>query len=292
MQERGRRRRMTAAASASALAIALSVVVPLAAMGAQPRTRVAAELDRQNLRLAAFAVEAQALTSGALRHPVAGHRPAVVLYESVLALLREARAGHPTGRPTDTRRLMGPVPINLAHRVEPRPSHRQVWATHTLARFRGSVPVGGSAGIGTHTIFRHSRPAPFQRPDRVYVDPRIPMPAHPTVAAVAIRAAMQKLGHPYVWAAAGPATFDCSGLVRYAYGRAGVNLTHYTVSQWNEGRLVPPRSALPGDLVLVGHTLHHVGIYLGAGWMVNAPFTGHYVDVVPVPRQVAGVVRP
>src|SRR3954447_9250040 len=124
MQERGRR--MSAAASASALAIALSVVVPLAAMGAQPRTRVAAELDHQNLRLAAFAVEAQALTSGALRHPVARHRPAVVLYESVQALLRKARAAHPTGRPTDTRRLMGPVPINLAHRVEPRPPHRQV----------------------------------------------------------------------------------------------------------------------------------------------------------------------
>jgi cell wall-associated NlpC family hydrolase len=39
-------------------------------------------------------------------------------------------------------------------------------------------------------------------------------------------------------------------------------------------------------------TIHHVGIYLGAGWMVNAPFTGQYVDVVPVPSGVAGVVRP
>jgi cell wall-associated NlpC family hydrolase len=164
--------------------------------------------------------------------------------------------------------------------------------THTLRRFHGAAYVGRSSGIGMDTIFRHARPAPFQRADGTYVDPHIPMPAHPTVAAVAIRAGLKKLGQPYVWAAAGPATFDCSGLVRYAYGRAGLRLTHFTGSQWNEGRLIRARYALPGDLVLVGHTLHHVGIYLGAGWMLNAPFTGHYVDVVPVPSHIAGLVRP
>jgi len=248
-------------------------------------------VDQQNLRLAASQIEAQALASHVLRRPVGSSRPAVVLFESVNAILRAARA-EGLRASADTRALMGPVPFNLAHPIAHRPAHRRVLRTHTLLRFRAPAYVGRSGGIGMHTTLQHARPAPFQRADGVYVDPHLPAPAHPTVAAVAIRTALKKLGRPYVWAAAGPNTFDCSGLVRYAYGHAGVRLTHFTGSQWNEGRLIRPRHALPGDLVLVGHTLHHVGIYLAAGWMLNAPFTGHYVDVVPVPTHVAGLVRP
>jgi cell wall-associated NlpC family hydrolase len=126
----------------------------------------------------------------------------------------------------------------------------------------------------------------------VYVDPRLPHPTHLTVAAVAIRAALSRLGQPYVWAAAGPSTFDCSGLTMWSYAHAGVALRHFTGFQWNEGRLIAPQDALPGDLVLIGKPMDHVGMYLGAGWMVNAPITGHYVDVVPVPNDVDGLVRP
>src|SRR6202042_780714 len=103
----------------------------------------------------------------------------------------------------------------------------------------------------------------------------------------ALREALSKLGQPYVWAAGGPNTFDCSGLMQWAYAHAGRWLTHFSGDQWNEGRLIPPRDILPGDLILFEYrhstTIHHVGMYLGAGWMVNAPFTGQYVDVVQVP---------
>jgi cell wall-associated NlpC family hydrolase len=109
---------------------------------------------------------------------------------------------------------------------------------------------------------------------------------------VAIRAALSRLGQPYVWAAAGPGTFDCSGLVRWAYGQAGLSLVHYTGTQWDQGRLVAPRDVLPGDLILFYRALSHVGIYLGAGWMLNAPYTGQYVSVMPVHGEVAGIVRP
>jgi cell wall-associated NlpC family hydrolase len=289
------RRRAGRCVAVAALALIgfLSRAAPTGAVtGSTERSRATALIDQQNLRLAAYQVEAQALAVGALREPVSSSRPAAVLYQSVDALLRAARHDGAAAGPIDTRDLMGPVPFNLAHPVAHRPWHRHITATHSLRLFRGSVYVGSSAGIGMHTVFRHARPAPFQSQDGVYVDPHIPAPVHPAVAAVAIHAALKKLGQPYVWAAAGPETFDCSGLVRYAYGRAGIRLTHFTGTQWNEGRLIPPRQALPGDLVLVGHTLHHVGIYLGAGWMLNAPFTGHYVDVVPVPRHVAGLVRP
>lgn len=274
------------------LVVLLAPASASVASGRSPRAAAAALVDRQNLRLAAYQVQAQALAGGALRRPVASGRPVEVLFESVNALLRAGRASGAVDGPVDSRSFMGPVPFNLANRIPNRPWHRHLLTTHTLRLFRAPVYVGHSTGIGFHTTFGHARPATFQRPDGVYVDPHVAAPEHPTVAAVAIRAALKKLGHPYVWAAAGPETFDCSGLVRYAYGRAGIRLTHFTGIQWNEGRLIPPRMALPGDLVLVGHTLHHVGIYLGAGWMVNAPFTGHYVDVVPVPAHVAGLVRP
>lgn len=285
-------RRGAGALLAVAAVVASMVGIPPADAGDRARAQAAAMIDQQNLRLAAAQIEQQALAGGALRHPVASGKPAVVIFLSVQAILHRARALSPARRPTDVRSIMGRVPFNLSHRIAHRPYHHRIYSTHTLNGFHGRAHVGISTGIGIRTMFRRARPAPFQRADGVYVDPTIPRPTRPTVAAVALRSALKKLGHPYVWAAAGPDTFDCSGLVRWAYGRAGIVLTHYTGSQWNEGRLIAPRAALPGDLVLVGRSLHHVGIYLAAGWMLNAPFTGHYVDVVPVPRHIAGVVRP
>jgi cell wall-associated NlpC family hydrolase len=188
---------------------------------------------------------------------------------------------------------MGRVPYNLAHQLHQRPGHRAVHRTHALRRFTHSVFVGGSAGVGTQHKFRGVRIAPYQRPDGVYVDPHLPrLGPRPTVSEVALRTALRQLGQPYVWGGAGPSTYDCSGLVMRAYARAGVRLTHYTGDQWNEARLIPARDALPGDLILFGHSLFHVAMYLGGGWMLNAPFTGHYVDVVPVWPHVAGIVRP
>lgn len=251
-------------------------------------------LDDAALRQAAADVEAQALRSGALRHALAYHFPAQVLQASSDALIRAVLAKHPGRRPTDTRSVMGPVPHNLAHHGS-HPHHRHIKVTRALRPFRHHVAAGASGGIGIHAHHGGHVPAPFQRPDGVYVEPRLPRPANPTISMVAIRAALKKLGQPYVWAAGGPSTFDCSGLVQWAYAHAGIHLTHFTGTQWNQGRLIKPRDILPGDLVLFaqrGLGIHHVGIYLGAGWMVNAPFTSQYVDVVPVPSGVAGVIRP
>ena len=84
--------------------------------------------------------------------------------------------------------------------------------------------------------------------------------------------ALSKLGSPYVWGAAGPASFDCSGLTMMAWRQAGVSLEHYTDSQMHEGLAVSPAMIAPGDLVLTpgsdppGPGLPgHVGIYLGDG---------------------------
>jgi cell wall-associated NlpC family hydrolase len=149
-----------------------------------------------------------------------------------------------------------------------------------------------------HRLHGGAHPAAYQRPDGVYVDPTLPSLTAPTIGEMALRTALGKLGQPYVWAAAGPSTFDCSGLTQWAYAHAGVGLAHFTGDQWNEGEKIPGRDILPGDLILfeypVGHreVIHHVAMYLGADWMLNAPYTGQYVDVVPVPSGVAGIIRP
>ncbi|HZR93479.1 MAG TPA: NlpC/P60 family protein [Gaiellaceae bacterium] len=90
--------------------------------------------------------------------------------------------------------------------------------------------------------------------------------------------AMAQLGKPYVWGTAGPDTFDCSGLVVYAYAAMGVSLPHSTYSLWNDGVYVPQDQLQPGDLVFFDG-LGHVGIYIGGGQFIHAPHTGDVVKI-------------
>lgn len=111
-------------------------------------------------------------------------------------------------------------------------------------------------------------------------------------AAQALRYAMTKIGRPYVWGAAGPSTFDCSGLTMWAYKQVGINLPHYTGSQWNAGTHVSRSQLQPGDLVFFYSDLHHMGIYVGGGKMLHAPQTGDVVKIAPMGgRPFAGGVR-
>ncbi|HEY5249091.1 MAG TPA: C40 family peptidase [Dermatophilaceae bacterium] len=92
--------------------------------------------------------------------------------------------------------------------------------------------------------------------------------------------ARAQIGKPYQWGAAGPGTFDCSGLTLMAWAQAGVNLSHYTGFQWTETRRVPLSQLQPGDLVFYGvdgADSHHVGLYVGNDMMIDAPYTGAYV---------------
>ncbi|GAA3787245.1 hypothetical protein GCM10022226_01850 [Sphaerisporangium flaviroseum] len=111
--------------------------------------------------------------------------------------------------------------------------------------------------------------------------------------------ALTQLGKPYVWAAAGPRAYDCSGLTMRAWQRAGVALPHWTGTQWSSGRQVPLGSVRRGDLLFFGRrtrhpgTIRHVGIYIGGGQMVHAPKTGDVVRVASIRRpHMVGVVRP
>ncbi|TFV74378.1 NlpC/P60 family protein [Blastococcus sp. CT_GayMR19] len=105
----------------------------------------------------------------------------------------------------------------------------------------------------------------------------------PTAAAqVAVDTALAQLGKPYVWGAAGPNGFDCSGLTQYAYGAAGIGLPHSSRMQAGVGALVAHGDLQPGDLVFFYSPISHVGIYIGNGQMVHAPTSGDVVKVTDI----------
>jgi peptidoglycan DL-endopeptidase CwlO len=111
-------------------------------------------------------------------------------------------------------------------------------------------------------------------------------------AALAVAAAYRQLGAPYDWAADGPQAFDCSGLTAYAWAAAGVSLPHSSQAQFTVGAHVTRAQLAPGDLVFFGSPIHHVGIYVGNGRMIDAPQTGDVVRVQTIDRgDYAGAVR-
>jgi cell wall-associated NlpC family hydrolase len=101
-------------------------------------------------------------------------------------------------------------------------------------------------------------------------------------AQVAVDTALAQLGDPYVWAAAGPDAFDCSGLTQYAYAAAGVSLPHSSEAQYTMGTPVSRADLQPGDLVFFYSPPSHVGMYIGNGQMVHAPTFGSPVLVTSV----------
>jgi peptidoglycan DL-endopeptidase CwlO len=112
--------------------------------------------------------------------------------------------------------------------------------------------------------------------------PDIVLPEATTVGTTALRAALTQTGKPYVWGAAGPDSYDCSGLVMWAFAQEGISLPHYTGAQWNAGMHVSRADLEPGDLVFFFADISHVGIYIGNGLMVDAPSAGQDVQVQPV----------
>ncbi|WP_051864156.1 NlpC/P60 family protein [Streptosporangium roseum] len=111
--------------------------------------------------------------------------------------------------------------------------------------------------------------------------------------------ALTQLDKPYLWAATGPGSYDCSGLTMQAWARAGVRLDHWTGTQWTSGRHVQLSQVRRGDLLFFGRItrnpgdISHVGIYIGRGLMVHAPQTGDVVRVAPIwRRDLVGATRP
>lgn len=108
----------------------------------------------------------------------------------------------------------------------------------------------------------------------------------------ALRAAMTKLGKPYLWGAEGPNSFDCSGLVLWAFQQVGVNnLPRTAANQAGMGRAVSSSELQPGDLVFFYSPISHVGIYSGEGKVLNAVQSGDFVRYSEVSRMPFNTAR-
>ncbi len=94
-----------------------------------------------------------------------------------------------------------------------------------------------------------------------------------------IETALAYHGIPYLWGGSTPSGFDCSGLVLYVFRQHGVNLPHYSRSQFLLGERVVPAALQPGDVVFFGSPVYHVGIYMGADYFIHAPRTGDFVRI-------------
>lgn len=120
----------------------------------------------------------------------------------------------------------------------------------------------------------------------------------PSQVGTIVRTALSKVGVPYVWGATGPDSFDCSGLVGFAYAAAGIHLPRVSEQMWLAGLHITPQAALPGDLLFWANDpaapddIDHVALYLGNGLMLSAPHTGAFVHVSGIPAaHFRGVVR-
>jgi len=132
----------------------------------------------------------------------------------------------------------------------------QAAATNQDLTLGGSVADSGSADVGT------------------YIQP----PPSSSTGGAAASIALSMLGVPYVWGGESTSGFDCSGLVAWAYGQAGISLPHLASAQYAMGTPVPMDALEPGDLISF-HGSGHIGIYIGGGQYVHAPETGDVVKV-------------
>jgi cell wall-associated NlpC family hydrolase len=122
--------------------------------------------------------------------------------------------------------------------------------------------------------------------------PSVPAPS--SMSGIAVSAASSQLGVAYKFAAESPGVaFDCSGLTKYAWGKAGVYIPHQSAAQYGSTPHVPMDQVQPGDLIFYYAPIGHVGIYIGGGSMIHAPAPGKVVSVATVNwNKVVGVSRP
>ena len=146
----------------------------------------------------------------------------------------------------------------------------------------GDGAGGGDAGDAADPTDEPPADVPEETPAPP-ADPAPPAPGGGAAAAVAF--ARAQLGEPYVWAAAGPDAWDCSGLTMGAWAAGGKSLPHYSVAQYEESTPISSSQLQPGDLVFWGSSsspssIYHVALYVGDGMIIHAPRPGRGVEEV------------
>ncbi len=197
----------------------------------------------------------------------------------------------------------------------------QLVATETAARMAAQAAAAPPALKVAASAALSGGPAPTNAPAAVVlapapapasgarVSPSAEQPAEPAPrqlastpappssggAGTAVAAAEAEEGKPYVYGAAGPDSYDCSGLMLWAWGKAGVSLSHSAQMQYSETTRVSVSDMQPGDIIFFGGSTGSIGhdaMYVGGGQMVEAAHTGTNVRIVPVRDGIVGAGRP
>lgn len=147
----------------------------------------------------------------------------------------------------------------------------------------GTIDVPAGPALPSHTA--PETPDPTATPDA---------PVPPSVGSSpeqrALTYAQGKLGAPYAWGASGPDTFDCSGLMQWAYQQVGIDIPRTSQDQETSGDRVALDALQPGDLVFFSNG-EHVGMYTGDGTVIHAPTSGDHVKYTPVSAMTANTAR-
>jgi cell wall-associated NlpC family hydrolase len=204
------------------------------------------------------------------------HTDAAATAALAAAVADHARAGEQTKGVVAAARadtaVVHDTPLAQREAMRRRAARLRAQRTHVLAaRRRAQIHRAGLRRLR----YRSRRRAPNL--DRL----RLPN----TRVGLAVRAALSRLGKPYVWGATGPDRFDCSGLTQWAYNQAGVPLSRTTYTQIHDGIPVPRSQIQPGDLVFP--STGHVQLAIGGNMVVEAPHAGATVQISPLGAQVA-----
>jgi peptidoglycan DL-endopeptidase CwlO len=168
--------------------------------------------------------------------------------------------------------------LNAAEQEASRAQAERQHAAEAAAAAAASSAAGASSNASSSSSAGSSAAAPSS----AAVAPSAPVAAGSGAGAQAVSSALAQLGKPYVWAAAGPGSFDCSGLIQYAYAAAGVSLPHSSGAQAKLGTAVTRAQLQPGDIIAFYSPVSHVGMYIGNGQMVHAPTSGDVVKVASI----------
>ncbi|UQX11056.1 C40 family peptidase [Candidatus Mycobacterium methanotrophicum] len=221
--------------------------------GGQELYRSAVDNSRASVRSAVTTDAALATTTTQAHHD---HATARTLTRNVLDEARAdtATPATPMAQREAVRRRVARLRAQHAHVLSARQQARRHWAALRALRYRA-----------------------LRRPSH---RPGLRLPPATTRAGIAVRAALSRLGSPYVWGATGPDRFDCSGLTQWSYARAGIHLDRTTYQQIYDGIPVPRSQVRPGDLVFP--SAGHVQMAIGDNLVVEAPHAGATVRISPL----------